>query len=42
MNELRQALLTEGDEVAGTVLAMHVRGYSTRWRDVAKDLFPFV
>jgi hypothetical protein len=42
MNELRQALLTEGDEVAGAVLAMHVRGYSTRWRDVAKDLFPFV
>jgi hypothetical protein len=42
LGALRHALLEEEDDLSRIVLATHVDGYNTRWRDVAKDLFPFV
>ncbi len=40
INELAPALLTQEERVADSILTMKVRGYSTTWHDLVKDLLP--
>jgi hypothetical protein len=37
---LAAAILAEQEDVTQSIITMHVRGYSTTWRDVVSDLFP--
>ena len=39
---LAAAILAEQKDVTRSINGMHVRGYSTSWRDVVSDLFPGV
>jgi hypothetical protein len=39
---LAAAILAEQEDVTQSIIRMHVRGYSTTWRDVVSDLFPGV
>lgn len=37
---LELAILSETENLTSNLLGMHVRGYSTTWRDLVNDLFP--
>ena len=39
---LAAAILAEQRKITQNLIGMHVRGYSTTWRDVVNDLFPGV
>jgi hypothetical protein len=41
-SHLVAAILAEEQNLTRRILGMHVRGYSTTWRDAVSDLFPFV
>jgi hypothetical protein len=41
-SRIAAAILAEQRDITQALLAMHVRGYSTTWRDVVSDLVPGV
>jgi hypothetical protein len=40
IESLELGIFAEQERVTTSILAMHVRGYSTTWQDVVDDLFP--
>ena len=38
---IEMAILSEQERLTRSIVGMHARGYSTTWRDVVGDLFPY-